>query len=129
MGRPTKYRFDPASGGFFVVWYGDDDVGGLVDDEWEIFGQRLSETGAALGFNDFRISRMGPAGNPEYDSAFPALAYDSSRDRLLPVWQGDHHLGGAAEGDIEAWGSILTPSLFEDDFERGTTGAWSSTVP
>lgn len=118
-----------SGGGYFVVWYGDDDLGGLVDDEWEIFGQRLSATGAALGFNDFRISRMGPNGNPEYDAAFPALAYDSSRGRLLPVWQADHDLGGTVENELETYGSIVTPSLFEDDFESGGTGAWSSTVP
>jgi hypothetical protein len=118
-----------ASGGYFVVWYGDDDLGGLVEDEWEIFGQRLAANGAALGFNDFRISRMGPNGDPQYDGAFPALAYDSTRGRLLPVWTADHHLGGSAEDELETYGSIVTPSLFEDDFESGGTGAWSSTVP
>jgi hypothetical protein len=29
-------------GRFLVTWWGDDDVGGLVDDEWEIFGQQLT---------------------------------------------------------------------------------------
>ena len=28
---------------YLVVWHGDDDVGGLVDEELEIFGQRLGE--------------------------------------------------------------------------------------
>lgn len=27
---------------YFVVWRGEDNAGGLVDEEWEIFGQRLS---------------------------------------------------------------------------------------
>ena len=52
---------------YLVVWAGDDDVGGLVDGEYEIFGQRLdATTGAEVGSNDFRISDMGGTGDVTY---------------------------------------------------------------
>ncbi len=45
---------------YLVVWSGDDDTAPLVDEEFEIFGQRIdAATGAAIGTNDFRISDMG----------------------------------------------------------------------
>ena len=43
-----------------MAWDGEDDLGGLVDGEFEIFfGQLLDANGTEQGVNDFRISDMG----------------------------------------------------------------------
>ena len=34
--------YNSANDGYLVVWQGDGNVGGLVDDEFEVFGQRLA---------------------------------------------------------------------------------------
>ena len=75
---------------YLVVWQGDDGVGGLVNDEMEIYGQRLNaSTGAEVLPNDFRISEMGGDGNNSYNAHNPSVAYDSTNQRYLVVWSGD----------------------------------------
>src|SRR5262249_52997731 len=51
---------------YLVVWRGDRDAGSLVDDEFEVFGQRLDARPDSFGEvgNDFRISDMGNALRP-----------------------------------------------------------------
>src|SRR3989337_153711 len=52
---------------YLVVWVGDDTTSPLVDNEFEVFGQRLNAaTGAEVGANDFRISDMGPDGSTTF---------------------------------------------------------------
>ncbi len=54
---------------YLVVWEGDDDTAPLVDEEFEIFGQRIDcGDGTEIGTNDFRISDMGPDGDVSYDA-------------------------------------------------------------
>jgi hypothetical protein len=75
---------------YLVVWEGDDDTGLLVDEEFEIFAQRVdAATGAEIGENDFRLSTMGPDGDPDYDARRPAVAYNSANNEYLVVWYGN----------------------------------------
>ena len=74
---------------YLVVWQGDDNSGTLVDNEDEIFGQRLSALGEALGTNDFRISEMGPNGDTNYTAYLPAVTFSGSLSQYLVVWVGD----------------------------------------
>lgn len=55
----------PAHGELLVVWRGDDDTGGLVVGEWEIFGQRMRSAGPlrADGFEGGSVAA--------WSSAFP----------------------------------------------------------
>ena len=74
---------------YLVVWYGDDNTGPLVDEEFEIYGQRLAgATGAEIG-GDIRLSDMGPDGDPAYDAFDPAVVYNHTQDEYLVVWDGD----------------------------------------
>ena len=59
---------------YLVVWRGDDNTAPLVANEFEVFGQRIdAATGAEVGVNDFRISDMGPDGNPSFGADIPAV--------------------------------------------------------
>ncbi len=49
---------------------------------------RLTPT--AVGVNDFRISFMGPDGNPNFDASNPAMVYNSRNNEYLVVWSGDN---------------------------------------
>ena len=93
---------------YLVVWQGDDDTGTLVDDKFEIFGQRITApTGAETGTNDFRISAMGPPGNANYDATNPAVTWDLSADEYLVVWQGDDDTGMLVDDEFEIFGRRL----------------------
>ena len=93
---------------YLVVWEGDDDVDGLVDNEYEIFGQRLdATTGAEVGSNDFRISDMGGTGDVTYGALLPAVAYNATDNEYLVVWRGDDNAGGLVNGETEIFGQRL----------------------
>jgi hypothetical protein len=84
-----------------VVWYGDDDAGALVDDESEIFAQRLDASGGQLGANDRRISDMGPNGDTAFAARDPAIAYNPTSDQYLVVWTGDDGSGPLVDNERE----------------------------
>jgi len=92
---------------YLVVWWGDDDTAPLVRSEYEIFGQRLSFSGAQIGTNDFRISRMGPDGNASYSARNPAVVYNCTNNQYLVVWYGDDDAGPLVDGEDEIFGQRL----------------------
>jgi hypothetical protein len=98
---------NPAANEFLVVWDGDDDGGGLVDGEFEIFGQRVA-FGAEVGQNDFRISDMGPTGNPSFDGVTPDVAFNSTATEFLVVWSGDDDNLPLVDGEFEIFAQRLS---------------------
>lgn len=93
---------------YMVVWSGDDNGEGLVNDEFEVFGQRLNAaTGAEVGANDFRISEMGGTGDAAFDAAAPSVEYDSRSRQYLVVWAGDDNTRGLANDEDEIFGQFL----------------------
>ena len=122
--------FDPAvaynstDNEYLVVWYGDDHTAPLVNDESEIFGQRLDATGGELGTNDFRISRMGPDGDAACDAIRPAVTYNSTDNEYLVVWEGDA-LGALADDEVEIYGQRVSAAGGEvstNDFRLSDMG-------
>jgi hypothetical protein len=61
--------YKPAANEYLVVWQGDP----VTKDEVEIYGQRLSATGAKQG-TSFRISNVGPDGDVSREGQNPAVA-------------------------------------------------------
>ncbi|HKP19384.1 MAG TPA: hypothetical protein VJT84_12970 [Gaiellaceae bacterium] len=110
--RSPTVAYNATSNEYLVVWHGDDDIAPLVDNEREVFGQRLTATGAATGANDFRVSDMGPDGNPSFGTAFPAVAYSSANDEYLVVWYGNDDTPPLVANENEVFGQRL----------NGTTG-------
>ena len=92
---------------YLVTWEGERFVSTVDDDdldeEVEIFGQRLSAGGGALG-RDFRITTHGADGDAAIDTGDPAGAYDGSRRQYLVAWQGDT---GPGEDHSELFASCL----------------------
>ncbi|MEZ4652627.1 MAG: hypothetical protein R3E12_03215 [Candidatus Eisenbacteria bacterium] len=112
--RQPAIAYNPDANEYLVVWEGDDNTGTLVDGETEIFGQRIDATnGSEVGTNDFRISDMGPDGDPAWDAQKPAVTYDPVTREYLVVWSGEDNLAGLVQGEFEIYGQRLS----------GTTGA------
>jgi hypothetical protein len=102
--------YNPAQQEYFVVWYADDDLGTLADDEYEIFGQRLNgATGAKIGAS-IRLSDMGPDGDPNYDGFTPEIAYNPEQNQYLVVWVGNDNTGSLAVGENEIYGQRVEAS-------------------
>lgn len=104
---PIDVAYNPARNEYLVVWSGDDNTPPLVDGEFEIFGQRLTALGAQIGSNDFRISRMGPDSNPNYDANTPAVVYNKENDEYLVTWSGDDTTAPLANNEFEVFGQRL----------------------
>ena len=80
--------YNPLDNEYLVVWAGDDDVNGNVDNEFEIFAQRIdAATGAELGANDFRISDMGDD-NLFFGATVPRVVFNVAREEYLVVGRG-----------------------------------------
>jgi hypothetical protein len=97
---------------YLVTWSGEDDSAPLADEEFEIFGQRLTATGAEVGTADFRISDMGPDGDTAYGAGVPSVAYNSADDQFLVTWKSDDDTAPLVDDEFEIFGRRLgdTPS-------------------
>ena len=112
--------YNPAANEYLVVWKGDDNIVPLVDDEYEIFGQRLSGSGAPLG-GRIRISEQGADGNPASYTEEPSVAYHPAADEYLVAWKGE--IGTSEE--FEIWAQRLSAAGAEvgvDDFQISDMG-------
>jgi len=127
VGSPAA-AYNPFDNEYLVVWHGEDDVGGLVEGETEIFGQRLSATTlVGIGADDFRISGMGGTGDPAYDAFAPAVAFNPIQSEYLVVWWGDDDTGPLVEGESEIFGQRLDAdgvAMGVDDFPISDMGGF-----
>ncbi|KKL96712.1 hypothetical protein LCGC14_1841720, partial [marine sediment metagenome] len=99
------------------AWRGDD----ATDNEFEIFGQRLSAAGAEVGTNDFRMSQTGSDGDANFDARRPAVAYNSQANQYLVVWKGDD----TTDGEDEIFGQRLSAAgagIGTNDFRMSQMG-------
>ena len=55
-------------------------------------------SGSPLG-GQFRISDMGPEGDPNYDAFSPAVAYNSVTNEYLVTWAGDDNTGSLVDNE------------------------------
>ncbi len=77
--------YNPPAGEYLIAWEAD---GLATDDESEVFGQRLSATGAALDA-DFRISITGSDGDTNREVEEPSVAYNPQANEYLIAWDAD----------------------------------------
>ncbi|MCB9077895.1 MAG: hypothetical protein H6631_09905 [Anaerolineaceae bacterium] len=103
-----RVTYNQANNEYLIVWVADDNIGPLVEDEEEIFGQRLSAVGSEIGDNDFRISDMGPDGTAGFDALHTAVAYNSVNNEYLVVWDGIELFKKTISVEIEIFGQRLT---------------------
>lgn len=93
---------------YLVVWRGEDGTVALPNGQFEIYGQLLDgASGQAVGNNDFRISRMGPDGNREFDAYSPALVYNATDNEFLLVWHGDDNRAPLVNDELEVFAQRL----------------------
>ena len=99
--------YNSADNEFLVVWRADDTLGGLDNDEEEIYGQIISNIGDEEGINDFRISEMGPDGDNDYDADAARIAYNSKDNTFLVIWEADDDMDDLVAGEKEIFGKFI----------------------
>jgi len=106
----TSYRpyypavaYNPAGDVYLVIWTGDTNIGSLVDDEWEIWGQLVDASSGALIGGNFRISQTGPDGDQFHDAVHPDVAADPDSGQFLAVWSDDRD----TQYDRDIWGQRI----------------------
>lgn len=90
---------------YLVAWMGDSSSGGLVDEEYEIYIQRLYgdlAQGDEIG-SDVRLSQMGPDGSLLYTAYRPRVAYSALQDIYGITWRGDHNAGSLIADELEIY--------------------------
>ena len=92
--------YNPTQDEYLVVWQGDDYTNMIFDVEYEIYGQLVASNGTQI-FGDFRLSDMGPDGDPDYDAHDPAVTYNSTEGEYLVVWSGDDNSGSLEDNEFE----------------------------
>lgn len=109
--------WSPWSGWYLVVWT---DARNESTRGWDIYGRRVSGTGAVLG-NGFQIS--GPAATDKED--FAAVAWNSKSNQFLVVWQ-DGRDPDPTNTDI--YGRLVSAgeAMLGDDFRISGPGATSA---
>lgn len=95
-GNSSFDAFDPSiaynatSNEYMVVW----EARTTVSNEEEIYGQRLSNVGAEIGTDDFRISIHGTDGTDgSSDGVDPQITWNSYENKYLVTWTGDATAG------------------------------------
>lgn len=128
-----RVTYDPRHGEYLVVWYGEDDVDGMVQNEFEIFAQRIdAASGSEIGIDDERISFMGGSGDDRDHAIWPALACQPDTGQQLVVWSGDHNVTFPVsyQDGYEIFGVLRSSDLLLDSgFETGDLSEWSTVAP
>ena len=96
-----EIAFNNSFNSYLIVWYGDDDGAGTIDNEFEIFGQILNFSGNTLteSGNNFQISDMaGDNGTSDNDAKKPDVVFNSVNSEWFIVWEGEE--GNTGEPEI-----------------------------
>lgn len=129
---PPTVAHDPVNDRYLVVWSADDPVGGILNDEFEVFGQLISgSSGAEVGLNDFRVSDMGGIGVAGFYVGNAIVTYNPIQREFLVVWTGGDDSGGLAADEWEVFGQRLDASTAAEvgvnDFRISAAGGTGNT--
>lgn len=114
--RPSV-AYASGAGQYLVAWRADPLA---VNDDFEIFAQRLSSAAALVG-GRIRVSTTGPEGNPSRAAIAPAVTYSSAGDEYLVAWEAD---GLPTDNKLEIFASRISGggALLQENVRVSVTG-------
>ncbi len=120
------------TGEYAIVWAGNDNIDGVVNGEYEVYSQILTQDGLEIGINDARLSDIGGSGIQAYGAHLylpVGVAANSSTGEFLAVWSADDPDAGSVDEEFEIFGQLwFRTEILIDGFESGNTSAWAATV-
>jgi len=88
-----------------VVWQGNT----TTSEAREIYGQLLNAaTGAQIGPTDFLLSQMGTPSNTSIQPKYPDVAYNSTDNNYLVVWESDSDITPLIDNEYEIYGQLVS---------------------
>ena len=102
-----RAAYDSVNDVYLIIWFGDDDSSGSVNDEFEIFAQWLSTELQPTTDNHIRVSSMGPPEDIAFAAERPKLAMNSRSGGAFLVWHGDSDVGALVDDEFEIYASYL----------------------
>lgn len=106
-----EVAYNSVNNRYIVTWYSDDDEGGMVEGEAEVFVQWVDASagfeGTEIGDNDVRISDMGGIGDTAFDAFDPKVVYNGFDQEYLVIWSSDDNEGSLVDNEIEIFGQRL----------------------
>ena len=102
-GFAPKVAYSSKVNEYLVIWHGDNNIAGLVDEEFEIYGQRLSAAGVLVE-GRVQLSDMGSNGNVTYIARDPAVTFASTTGEFLVVWSGNDDTAEEVFNGFEIFG-------------------------
>ncbi|MEM6575491.1 MAG: hypothetical protein AAF736_14550 [Pseudomonadota bacterium] len=107
-GKTPAVAYSASQNEFFVAWSGDNIVDVTMDQETEIWGQRIAGDSNLLLERVIRISDMGAVdGNPSFTAADCAIAVDEVNGNYFVTWEGDDDSATGVNGDVEVYGQLI----------------------
>ncbi len=115
--------YNPRNREYLVVWQGDvDEGGGLFDNEFEVFGQKLESSDATAIGDRIRVSDMQGTGNTNVDILGIASAYNATDQNYLVVWSGDDDVAPLVDDEFEIFGQLLSDPECGNGVVEGSEG-------
>ncbi|MEO0603287.1 MAG: hypothetical protein AAF211_17745, partial [Myxococcota bacterium] len=78
----------PSANRYLVTWSGDSSLDGLVEGEFEIYGQIVDADGTEPS-PEFRISTVRGIGDRAFSASSPDVAFDPAQNAFVVVWDGE----------------------------------------
>ncbi len=103
-----EITWNSATNQFFVIWAADDNTGGMVDNESEIFGRLVAGGGVPLGATQTRLTAVGGLGDTLSRAYKPNVAYNPNANQFLVAFTADDAL--VSDGENEIFGQLVTAS-------------------
>lgn len=102
--EPPSVAWNSTQNEFLVGWSGDD----TINDEREVYAQRLSADGAELGENDLRVTHMGPDGDTAYRGNRPSVVYNPNVNEFLLTFHGDDGTTSSPDDNYEVFSQRIS---------------------
>ncbi len=106
LARTTTATYHPLLDQYFVTWAADNDLPGMVDQEFERYGQALDAAGRQVGGDDIRLSTTGVDGATNTAPEDGATAASATRRAWLHVWEADDNRPPTADNEFELFGRL-----------------------
>ena len=104
--RTTTATYHPLLDQYFVTWAADNDLPGLVDNEFERYGQALDGAGARSAGTTSGSRRTASTATTNAAPEDGATAASATRRAWLHVWEADDNRPPMADNEFELFGRL-----------------------
>ena len=91
--------YNAADNEYLVVWDADD----FNDEAFNIYSKRIDGANPNIAYGNVKVNGLPPISHPDYDSRYPAVAYNSQHNNYVVVYEAETSQGDLVDDEIEIW--------------------------